>query len=485
MHGNTVKERITYNLPQEVQTIATRYSLDHIMLTSGSCNMYQSVIHREIIDILHAVERSNIPKAEQHHIVTHASQALEANHQGKLVQATRLTDYCWAAVAYCTAGSTGTAILDCTKTVMQANGRMLITAPFAQASVSGAAISLIGRGIISYFSHSPLIAEEYRRRPISLQDIQNDVNAQIKAYKDNIQWAIGTVNQGVEKLKSMFDPLVITCSTAAVELPTLTYRGSSINTQPLPEGVSLPDATPKTIPCADVNQPIVVSLPGLPEVEIQVIPCNYSQNNELPSLSEQQITQGQPPHKPDIAREVPQSIIPAAAAELGEGSRTTPLGHPPSSDSSVTQGFAGQATTTTTASTASKVAQTGETIKTVSSLEALSEKYSQLTQYADKYGKPNVAEALQVLKINEARIAKNANIFETIEQASKDLEKINSDPRWIEFKKDYAKRGLVDLGSIEEAIAGIACKEQGLLTELIRSKNFAEEFIEHLHPQKL
>ena len=108
-------------------------------------------------------------------------------------------------------------------------------------------------------------------------------------------------------------------------------------------------------------------------------------------------------------------------------------------------------------------------------------KYDSLVTVAEKYGFANAEEAIRLLNLkHEGKFAKLVKPFEVTENLAKDLQKINSNSRWEKFKYDAAKGGAVSLSSIEEALAGIACEEQGLLKTLVRSKGNAEEFIENL-----
>ena len=98
-----------------------------------------------------------------------------------------------------------------------------------------------------------------------------------------------------------------------------------------------------------------------------------------------------------------------------------------------------------------------------------------------KYGKNNVEQALKILNLHENNFTKRSYAFDSLERVINDIKKINSSPRWESFKFDAAKGGMVDANSINEAIAGIACEEQGLLqAPLIRSSGLAEEFIDPL-----
>ena len=86
-----------------------------------------------------------------------------------------------------------------------------------------------------------------------------------------------------------------------------------------------------------------------------------------------------------------------------------------------------------------------------------------------KYDAQIIEESLQILKLTDENLGFRANALQQVEQMCKDLTKINSNPRWTRFKYDAAKNGNVTAGSIDEAIAGIACEEQGITSKFIRS----------------
>lgn len=96
------------------------------------------------------------------------------------------------------------------------------------------------------------------------------------------------------------------------------------------------------------------------------------------------------------------------------------------------------------------------------------------------YKAATIAEALQVLKMSEESIRDGycKASLSVLEWATWALDKINSNPLWEKFKYDAAKGGTVDIGSIEEALSGIACETQGLLEKLTRSSERAVEFLD-------
>lgn len=96
------------------------------------------------------------------------------------------------------------------------------------------------------------------------------------------------------------------------------------------------------------------------------------------------------------------------------------------------------------------------------------------------YGVENIIEVLELLPIKDWNLKKYKNFQFKFMQLVIDLSKINSDSRWLKFKYDVAQGGCTKISTIDEAIAGIACEEQGLLGTLYRSKNESEEFIEHV-----
>lgn len=107
-----------------------------------------------------------------------------------------------------------------------------------------------------------------------------------------------------------------------------------------------------------------------------------------------------------------------------------------------------------------------------------------------KYGKDRVQKTIKILHFDDSRIIErieeailnNSKIkctSELLEEMIKHLIKIDSNPRWSLFKLDPSKKNTCSLTSIEEALAGIACEEQGLLHNLIRDQTGGGEFIDY------
>lgn len=97
------------------------------------------------------------------------------------------------------------------------------------------------------------------------------------------------------------------------------------------------------------------------------------------------------------------------------------------------------------------------------------------------YGKENVSEAVDVLKITGENIAKSSCKYgpADLEFYSKALQKINSNPRWVKYKYDIARGGTISTNSIEEALSAIACEEQSLIVGLERSNIPEVDFIQN------
>ena len=97
-----------------------------------------------------------------------------------------------------------------------------------------------------------------------------------------------------------------------------------------------------------------------------------------------------------------------------------------------------------------------------------------------KYGKETVDEALSLFHMSDATLVKNVKTVDFLDHMAESLNKINSNSRWKTFKYDAARNGKVDINSIDEAIAGVACETQGILNKLRRSLQNGEEFIEEM-----
>ncbi len=94
-----------------------------------------------------------------------------------------------------------------------------------------------------------------------------------------------------------------------------------------------------------------------------------------------------------------------------------------------------------------------------------------------KYGEESVFEAIEVYNLNYFKLLKKETII-ALNELANSIQRINKHPQYVPFKYDIASNGKVTTASIQEAIAGIACIQQEILGELIRSKNKEEDFIE-------
>ena len=110
--------------------------------------------------------------------------------------------------------------------------------------------------------------------------------------------------------------------------------------------------------------------------------------------------------------------------------------------------------------------------------EAIDNFIVQLTLLVKKYGK-EALEAARVYNINHYK-AQRKECTQAIEKLAILLKEINADPKTELFKYDSAHNNKATPGSVDEAIAGKACIEQGILSELIRSSERKEDFIEPL-----
>lgn len=97
-----------------------------------------------------------------------------------------------------------------------------------------------------------------------------------------------------------------------------------------------------------------------------------------------------------------------------------------------------------------------------------------------QYGDATVKEAVSLFNTTEKALLKNIRTIDELEEITASLHKINSNSRWRSFKYDAAKNGKITVGSVQEAVAGIACEEQGLLKTLKRGFNEGEDFVENI-----
>lgn len=104
------------------------------------------------------------------------------------------------------------------------------------------------------------------------------------------------------------------------------------------------------------------------------------------------------------------------------------------------------------------------------------------SQLSLQYPKAAVNEALRVLNFKHtAVIAKTKKPLKVLGEVARDIAKIDSNPRWKQFRFEPAEANKCKLKNIHEAIAGIACEEQGLLYNLARDlKPTGGEFIDHV-----
>ena len=102
----------------------------------------------------------------------------------------------------------------------------------------------------------------------------------------------------------------------------------------------------------------------------------------------------------------------------------------------------------------------------------------ELKKLSKEYGAENLTEILKICGVNGKKILKRKNILMAIEELVIKIQKINSNDFYKTFKSDPAHNNKTTPNSIQEATAGIACIEQGLLKDLIRSPRGAEEFID-------
>lgn len=93
-----------------------------------------------------------------------------------------------------------------------------------------------------------------------------------------------------------------------------------------------------------------------------------------------------------------------------------------------------------------------------------------------------VKEAWKVLNLKHAAVvAKIKKPHKVLEEITKDIAKIDSKKRWKALRFDPAHNGQCLLKNVREALAGIACEEQGLLKELKRNiKPIGGDFVDKL-----
>lgn len=80
------------------------------------------------------------------------------------------------------------------------------------------------------------------------------------------------------------------------------------------------------------------------------------------------------------------------------------------------------------------------------------------------------------LRDDDYKVAEPTERF--VEKTTKAIIKIDSNPRWKQFRFDPARNFQCNLTTIEEAIAGIAAEEQGLLHNLVRETSGGSEFVD-------
>ncbi len=95
------------------------------------------------------------------------------------------------------------------------------------------------------------------------------------------------------------------------------------------------------------------------------------------------------------------------------------------------------------------------------------------------YDKSIIDEAKSILKFDNDRVLiKMHEPEKLLESTIEAIQKIDSNPRWKDFRFDPAKNGGCNITSIEEAIAGIAAEEQEFLQNLVREATGKGEFID-------
>ena len=96
-----------------------------------------------------------------------------------------------------------------------------------------------------------------------------------------------------------------------------------------------------------------------------------------------------------------------------------------------------------------------------------------------RYSKKAIDEACKVLSFQHPEVVgKTKKPFKLLAEVTRDISKIDSNPRWHKLRFDPSRGNACKLVNVREASAGIACEEQGLLRELIREPIGKSEFID-------
>ena len=120
---------------------------------------------------------------------------------------------------------------------------------------------------------------------------------------------------------------------------------------------------------------------------------------------------------------------------------------------------------------------TKDKILTKEQEKQLADFYEGLKALIDKYGLDSVLEACDVSNLSLYKVNKGTVLIAINELADALLE-INKNSEIRAFKYEHAQNGSVTPNSIQEAIAGKACIEQGLTGKLRRAEKKEEDFIE-------
>lgn len=110
-------------------------------------------------------------------------------------------------------------------------------------------------------------------------------------------------------------------------------------------------------------------------------------------------------------------------------------------------------------------------------LSKVEEFKTQLSELIKEYDRDTILEALEVYKLTLTRICKNNGIL-ALKKIARSLIIINKEEEIKSFKFDAARAGQVTTSSIEEAVAGKACMDQGILEKLVRATTTEDDFVE-------
>lgn len=110
-------------------------------------------------------------------------------------------------------------------------------------------------------------------------------------------------------------------------------------------------------------------------------------------------------------------------------------------------------------------------------IDKVEEFKTQLHELIKKYDLSIVLEATQIFKLTFKRICKQDGIL-ALKKIARTLQIVNGNEDIKSFKFDGARGGQVTTSSIEEALAGKACMDQGILGRLIRATKSEDDFIE-------